>query len=151
MELILPATMASDSASHARTTLASSSAALRDAWRTPRRISSWPCSESPRNNGPRPPSILGRNAGHHHRHMSWKNPTMKLARKMQHQWVCQSKGKDEGCHSQRTYRRIRTDHHHEQRLPISPHTSEMLVHRHVLFQDLLRRVLASVVLAGHKR
>ena len=36
MELILPATVASDSASRARTTLASSLAALRAAWKTPR-------------------------------------------------------------------------------------------------------------------
>ena len=36
MELILPATMASDSANRARTALAASSAALRAAWKTPR-------------------------------------------------------------------------------------------------------------------
>ena len=42
MDLVLPTTMASDSASHSRTVLASSSATLRAAWKTPRQISSWP-------------------------------------------------------------------------------------------------------------
>ena len=33
---------------------------------------------------------------------------------------------------------------------ISPHASEALVHRHVLLHDLLRRTLATVLLAGHE-
>ena len=33
---------------------------------------------------------------------------------------------------------------------ISPHASEALVHRHVLLWDLLRCVLAAVLLAGHE-
>ena len=40
MEPVLPTTVASDSASHAPMALASSSAALRAAWKTPKRISS---------------------------------------------------------------------------------------------------------------
>ena len=33
---------------------------------------------------------------------------------------------------------------------ISPHALEVLVHRHILFQDLLCRVLVAVLLAGHE-
>ena len=35
-------------------------------------------------------------------------------------------------------------------MSILPHESEVLVHRHILLQDLLRRTLAAVVLAGHE-
>ena len=35
-------------------------------------------------------------------------------------------------------------------MSISPHASEALVHRHVLLWDLLRRALATVLLAGHE-
>ena len=36
-------------------------------------------------------------------------------------------------------------------MSISPHTSETLVHRHVLLQDLLHHALASVILASHEK
>ena len=35
-------------------------------------------------------------------------------------------------------------------MSISPHASEALIHQHVLLQNLLRRALATVLLAGHE-
>ena len=58
---------------------------------------------------------------------------------------------DEGCHSQQTCRRVRTIHHHEQEMLISPHVSETLVHWHTLLQDFLHRALTSVIFVGHGR
>ena len=57
---------------------------------------------------------------------------------------------DGDCHSQQTCRRIRTIHHHEQEMSISPHAPEALIHWHILLWDFLRRVLASVIFVDHE-
>ena len=59
-------------------------------------------------------------------------------------------GEDEDNHSQQNYVRVRKVHRHEQKMSISPHASEALVQQHALFWDLLRRVFAVVLLAGHE-
>ena len=74
---------------------------------------------------------------------------MKLGQKMRRQKARRPSGEDEDCHSQQTYRQVRTIHHHEQEMLISPHASEMLVHWYTLLQDFLRRALTSVIFAGH--
>ena len=40
--------------------------------------------------------------------------------------------------------------HHKQKISISPHASQALVHRHSFLRNLLRRAFAAVVLAGHR-
>ena len=74
----------------------------------------------------------------------------KPARKTQRQRTCRLWEDDEDCHLQQTYRRVRIVRHYEQRMSILPHALEALVHRHVLLWDLLRCVLATVLLAGHE-
>ena len=56
---------------------------------------------------------------------------------------------DEGCHSGQTYKQVRKVHCYEQKMSISPHTAEALAHWQVLLRNLLRRVLAPIVLASH--
>ena len=88
--------------------------------------------ESPRNNGLGPPSTLRGNARHHRHRRSQKNLTMRLAQRMQHQRACRPWEEDEDYHSRQTYGQVRTVHHHEQKMLISPHASKALVHWHIL-------------------
>ena len=105
--------------------------------------------KSPWNNNSGPSSTHEGSTGRRLHYRSQKNPMMKLGRKMRRQKARRPSGEDEDCHSQQTYRRVRTIHHHEQEMSISPHALETLVHRHILLQDFLRRAFASVIFAGH--
>ena len=129
-------------------------------WPPPRLHEGWPekppgespigrSPKSPQNNDSGSSSTLEGSAGHRLHYRSRKNPTVKLGWKMRRQKAHRPLREDEGCHSQQTCRRLRTIHHHEQEMLISPHASETLVHWHTLLWDFLRHALTSVIFAGH--
>ena len=104
-ESILPATMASDSASRAQAALASSLAREEQLERPRGGSQAGRFPELPQNNGPWQPSTLGGSIGHHRWCTSQRSPTTSSAQR-QHQirhWrACRPWEEDEDCHSRRT-------------------------------------------------